>query len=77
MPAGAATTSAKASPRPTVPVTETDCARLLDATHQQLAGPIVMVWDNLNVHISDSMTGLVAARDGLTRPAGSRRMRTS
>ena len=28
-------------------VTETDCARLLDATHQQLAGPIVMVWDNL------------------------------
>ena len=26
-------------------VTETDCARLLDATHQQLAGPIVMVWD--------------------------------
>ena len=47
-------------------VTETDCARLLDATHQQLAGPIVMVWDNLNVHISDSMTGLVAARDWLT-----------
>jgi len=25
-----------------------------------------MVWDNLNVHISDSMTGLVAARDWLT-----------
>jgi len=28
-------------------VTETDCARLLDAAHQQLAGPIVVVWDNL------------------------------
>ena len=25
-----------------------------------------MVWDNLNVHVSDAMTGLVAARDWLT-----------
>jgi hypothetical protein len=28
-------------------VTETDCAALLDAAHQQLAGPLVVVWDNL------------------------------
>jgi hypothetical protein len=27
--------------------TETDYARLLDAAHQQLAGPLVVVWDNL------------------------------
>jgi putative transposase len=27
--------------------TEADYARLLDAAHQQLAGPIVVVWDNL------------------------------
>jgi putative transposase len=27
--------------------TEPDYARLLDAAHQQLGGPIVMVWDNL------------------------------
>ena len=27
--------------------TETDYARLLDAAHQQLTGPIVLVWDNL------------------------------
>jgi putative transposase len=47
-------------------VTEADCAALLDAAHQQLAGPIVVVWDNLNVHVSDAMTGLVAARDWLT-----------
>jgi len=46
--------------------TETDCARLLDAAHQQLAGPIVVVWDNLNVHVSAAMAGLVAARDWLT-----------
>jgi hypothetical protein len=25
--------------------TEADCAALLDAAHQQLAGPIVVVWD--------------------------------
>ena len=47
-------------------VTEADCAALLDAAHQQLAGPIVVVWDNLNVHVSDAMTGLAAARDWLT-----------
>ena len=27
--------------------TETDYARLLDAAHQQLEGPLVLVWDNL------------------------------
>ncbi len=46
--------------------TETDYARLLDAAHQQLDGPIVVVWDNLNVHVSATMTGLIAARDWLT-----------
>jgi len=46
--------------------TETDFARLLDAAHQQLAGPIVVVWDNLNVHVSETMTSLVAAREWLT-----------
>jgi len=47
-------------------VTETDCARLLDAAHQQLAGPIVLVWDNLNVHVSDVMSALIATRPWLT-----------
>ena len=46
--------------------TEADYARLLDAAHQQLTGPIVVVWDNLNTHVSGTMTGLVAARDWLT-----------
>jgi hypothetical protein len=27
--------------------TETDYARLLDAAHQQLGAPLILVWDNL------------------------------
>ena len=46
--------------------TETDYARLLDAAHQQLGGPLVVVWDNSNTHVSAAMAGLVAARDWLT-----------
>jgi transposase len=46
--------------------TETDYARLLDAAHQQLGGPLVLVWDNLNTHVSAAMTELIAARDWLT-----------
>jgi putative transposase len=36
--------------------TETDYARLLDAAHQQLAGPIILIWDNLNTHVSRTPT---------------------
>jgi putative transposase len=46
--------------------TETDYARLLDAAHQQLDGPIVLVWDNLNTHVSRTMRELIAARLWLT-----------
>jgi len=46
--------------------TETGYARLLDAAHQQLNGPIVLVWDNLNTHVSGAMAELIAARDWLT-----------
>ena len=42
---------------------ETDYAALLDAAHQQLGGPIVLIWDNLNTHISHAMRALVATRD--------------
>jgi transposase len=41
---------------------EADYARLLDAAHQQLGGPIVLVWDNLNAHVSAAMRRLIAAR---------------
>jgi DDE superfamily endonuclease len=46
--------------------TETDYARLLDAAHRQLGGPVVLVWDNLNTHTSGAMAELIAARDWLT-----------
>ena len=47
-------------------LTEADYATLLDAAHQQLGGPIVLVWDNLNTHVSQAMVELVAARPWLT-----------
>ena len=46
--------------------TEADYAALLDAAHQQLASPLVVVWDNLNSHVSAAMTELIVARDWLT-----------
>ncbi|HEX3732197.1 MAG TPA: transposase, partial [Mycobacteriales bacterium] len=46
--------------------TESDYARLLDAAHQQLGGPVVLIWDNLNTHVSKAMISLIAARDWLT-----------
>jgi DDE superfamily endonuclease len=45
---------------------EADYAGLLDAAHQQPGGPLVVVWDNLNTHVSDTMAALIAARDWLT-----------
>jgi putative transposase len=46
--------------------TETGYARFLDAAHQQLGGPLVLVWDGLNNCTSRAMRELVAARDWLT-----------
>jgi hypothetical protein len=46
--------------------TEHEYARLLDAAHQQLGGPVVLVWDNLNTHTSGAMRELIAARNWLT-----------
>jgi transposase len=45
---------------------ETDYARLLDAAHQQLGGPLVLVWDGLNTHTSRAMRELITARTWLT-----------
>ena len=46
--------------------TEVDYARLLDAAHRQLGGPVVLVWDNLNTHVSAAMAEIIAARPWLT-----------
>src|SRR5260370_229796 len=42
--------------------TETDYARLLDAAHHQLGGPVVLVWDGLHTHTSRAMRELIVAR---------------
>jgi putative transposase len=44
---------------------ETHFAVLLDNAHQQLGGPIVLVWDGLPAHRSARMRALVAARPWL------------
>jgi hypothetical protein len=46
--------------------TETDYAALFDAAHRQLGGPIVLVWDDLNTHVSAAMAEIIAARPWLT-----------
>ena len=46
--------------------TEVEYARLLDAAHRQLGGPVVLVWDNLNTHVSAAMAEIIAARPWLT-----------
>ena len=40
-------------------------AALLDAAHQHLDGPIVVVWDGLPAHKSAKMRALIAARPWL------------
>jgi putative transposase len=44
---------------------ETDYAALLDGAHQYLKAPIVLIWDNLNTHLSTAMRQLTAGRDWL------------
>jgi transposase len=43
-----------------------DCRDLLIAAHQQLSGPIVLIWDNLNVHKAAELREFGASRDWLT-----------
>jgi DDE superfamily endonuclease len=46
--------------------TETDYAALLDGAQQQVAGPMVVVWDNLNTHVSRRIRRLIEARSWLS-----------
>ncbi|MBK3564718.1 transposase [Streptomyces sp. MBT62] len=44
----------------------TDYRDLLTTAHQQLGGPIVLVWDNLNVHLAYGMRQFIDRQDWLT-----------
>jgi transposase len=43
-----------------------DYRDLLIAAHQQLGGPIVLIWDNLNVHKAADLRKFAESRDWLT-----------
>ncbi|MFE2584806.1 transposase [Streptomyces sp. NPDC059378] len=57
------TTAAKARRRA---FREKDFASPLDAAHQQLGGPVVLVWDNCTHHVDAAMRELIEARRWLT-----------
>jgi transposase len=46
--------------------TWTDYRDLLIAAHRQLDAPLVLVWDNLNVHLDARLRAFIAARDWVT-----------
>jgi len=46
--------------------TEADYIRLLCAVHAQLRAPLILIWDNLNSHISATMRQFVDDHDWLT-----------
>jgi putative transposase len=45
---------------------EDDYIALLDDAHQRLRAPMIVIWDNLNVHVSARMQQLIDARAWLT-----------
>jgi hypothetical protein len=47
------------------PASEVHPPALLDAAHQYQKAPIVVIWNNLNIHIGAAMQQLIAARDWL------------
>nr|WP_234342086.1 transposase [Streptomyces leeuwenhoekii] len=46
--------------------TRTDYRNLLTAAHQQLKAPLVLVWDNLNVHLDHRMRDFIDTHDWIT-----------
>jgi DDE superfamily endonuclease len=48
-------------------MSEADYAELVTAAHNQLTAPVILIWDNLNTHISQRMRAWIDARaDWLT-----------
>ena len=48
-------------------MSEADYAELVTAAHHQLHAPVILIWDNLNTHVSAVMRALTGARrDWLT-----------
>ncbi len=48
-------------------MSEADYAQLVTAAHTRLAAPVILIWDNLNAHISERMRARIEAHgDWLT-----------
>jgi len=48
-------------------MSEADYASLVTAAHNQLHAPVILIWDNLNTHVSAAMRAFIAAHpDWLT-----------
>ena len=48
-------------------MSEADYAGLITAAHNQLHAPVILIWDNLNTHISAAMRGFTSSHpDWLT-----------
>jgi hypothetical protein len=45
-------------------MSEADYAGLVTAAHQQLSAPLILIWDNLNTHISAAMRAFIEAHPG-------------
>jgi hypothetical protein len=44
-------------------LSEADYANLITAAHQALHAPVILVWDNLNTHVSKRMRAFIQAHD--------------
>lgn len=42
-------------------LSEDDCAALITTAHRQLPAPIILIWDNVNTHISAAMRRFIDA----------------
>jgi putative transposase len=45
-------------------MSEADYADLITAAHKELHAPVILIWDNLNTHISAAMGAFIDARSG-------------
>jgi hypothetical protein len=45
-------------------MSEADYAELITAAHKQLQAPLILIWDNLNTHISATMRTFVSSHPG-------------
>jgi transposase len=45
-------------------MSEADYAALVTAAHNQLNAPVIVIWDNLNTHISAAMRAWIDAHQG-------------